>query len=45
MKLVIQRVTRACVRVEGDIVGEIGKGLCVLAGINRYDTVTGYQLY
>jgi len=38
MKLVIQRVTRACVRVEGEVKGDISKGLCVLAGINRYDT-------
>ena len=38
MKLVVQRVTRACVRVEGEVKGNISKGLCVLAGINRYDT-------
>lgn len=38
MKLVIQRVTRACVRVEGETRGEIGRGLCVLVGIHRTDT-------
>ena len=38
MKLVVQRVNHACVRVNGEIVGKIGKGLCVLAGVNRYDT-------
>lgn len=32
MRTVIQRVSRACVRVEGRIVGEIGTGLLVLAG-------------
>ena len=32
MRVVIQRVSRACVRVEGRIVGEIGTGLLVLAG-------------
>ncbi|MBK5097247.1 MAG: D-tyrosyl-tRNA(Tyr) deacylase [Gemmatimonadetes bacterium] len=32
MRVVIQRVSRACVRVEGRAVGEIGIGLLVLAG-------------
>jgi len=32
MRVVIQRVSRACVRVEGQAVGEIGIGLLVLAG-------------
>merc|ERR1711937_228339 len=34
----IQRVSRACVRVEGEVRGEISKGLCVLVGIHRSDT-------
>jgi D-tyrosyl-tRNA(Tyr) deacylase len=38
MKAVLQRVTRASVRVEGDIVGEIGRGLCVLLGVARTDS-------
>ena len=38
MKFVIQRVTRGCVRVEGQIVGQIGKGLMVLVGLNHHDT-------
>jgi D-aminoacyl-tRNA deacylase len=33
MKAVVQRVTRACVRVEDEIAGEIGAGLCVLLGV------------
>jgi D-tyrosyl-tRNA(Tyr) deacylase len=37
MKAVLQRVTRASVRVEGEIVGEIGRGLCVLLGVARTD--------
>ena len=38
MRLVIQRVERACVRVDGEIVGEIGGGLLVLAGIGAEDS-------
>jgi D-tyrosyl-tRNA(Tyr) deacylase len=37
MRLVIQRVSSASVRVEGEIVGAIGRGLLVLAGIERGD--------
>jgi len=38
MRLVVQRVTRAAVRVAGEIVGEIGPGALVLAGIGATDT-------
>ena len=38
MKAVIQRVTRAAVRVDGQTVGEIGRGLLVLLGIGKSDT-------
>jgi D-aminoacyl-tRNA deacylase len=38
MRLVVQRVTRAAVRVDGDVVGEIGPGALVLAGIAQGDT-------
>jgi D-tyrosyl-tRNA(Tyr) deacylase len=37
MKAVVQRVTRACVRVEGEVVGEIGPGMLVLLGVLRGD--------
>ncbi|HJR08363.1 MAG TPA: D-aminoacyl-tRNA deacylase [Pyrinomonadaceae bacterium] len=37
MRAVLQRVTRASVRVEGATVGEIGAGLVVLLGIARDD--------
>ena len=37
MRLVVQRVTRAAVRVEGAVVGEIGRGGVVLAGIGHDD--------
>jgi D-tyrosyl-tRNA(Tyr) deacylase len=35
MKAVVQRVARASVRVEGEVAGEIGAGLCVLLGVAR----------
>ena len=38
MRAVVQRVTRASVTVDGEVVGEIGKGLVVLVGIARDDT-------
>ena len=37
MRAVLQRVTRACVRVVGESVGEIGPGLVVLLGVARDD--------
>ena len=39
MKAVVQRVTRASVRVEGEVVGEIEKGLVVLLGVANDDTL------
>jgi D-tyrosyl-tRNA(Tyr) deacylase len=38
MRAIVQRVTRAAVRVEGKTVGEIGPGLMVLVGIAGTDT-------
>jgi D-tyrosyl-tRNA(Tyr) deacylase len=38
MRAVLQRVTRASVRVEGETVGEIAAGALVLLGIARDDT-------
>jgi D-aminoacyl-tRNA deacylase len=38
MRLVVQRVTEARVRIEGVVVGEIGRGALVLAGIGRSDS-------
>ena len=37
MKGVIQRVSRAEVRVQGEVVGRIGRGLLVLIGIEKGD--------
>lgn len=38
MRLVVQRVTRASVRTGDDLLGEIGSGAMVLAGIGADDT-------
>jgi D-tyrosyl-tRNA(Tyr) deacylase len=40
MKAVCQRVSTARVRVGGEVVGEIGAGLCILLGIARDDAQT-----
>jgi D-tyrosyl-tRNA(Tyr) deacylase len=37
LRTVVQRVAEARVRVEGEVVGEIGPGLCVLLGVARDD--------
>ena len=37
MRVVVQRVSEARVRVGGELVGEIGPGLCVLIGVSRED--------
>jgi D-tyrosyl-tRNA(Tyr) deacylase len=38
VRAVCQRVSEARVRVAGDVVGEIGAGLCVLLGVARGDS-------
>ena len=40
MRVVVQRVSRAKVTVEGRISGEIGAGLMVLLGVGREDSAT-----
>ena len=37
MRIVVQRVTRASVRVSGETVAEIGRGLVLLVGVERGD--------
>jgi D-aminoacyl-tRNA deacylase len=39
MKLVVQRVKAASVKVDGKTVGDIGSGLLVLVGVSHGDTV------
>ena len=38
MRFVIQRVTEASVMVDGQVLGEIGKGFLVLIGVGKDDT-------
>ncbi len=38
MRLVIQRVKQATVSIDGQIVGQCGHGLCILAGVRVGDT-------
>jgi D-tyrosyl-tRNA(Tyr) deacylase len=39
MKTVIQRVSRAEVRVDGEVVGKIGQGVVALVGVERGDGI------
>jgi D-tyrosyl-tRNA(Tyr) deacylase len=43
MKVVIQRVTSASVRVDGEVIGEIGRGLVVFLGIAQGDTAVDIE--
>ncbi|MBO7472893.1 MAG: D-tyrosyl-tRNA(Tyr) deacylase [Ruminococcus sp.] len=38
MRIVLQRVTSASVKVNGEVTGEIGKGFLLLFGVGRDDT-------
>lgn len=38
MKTVVQRVSRAEVRVDGQVVGRVGRGLLLLVGVERGDS-------
>ncbi|MBQ3426326.1 MAG: D-tyrosyl-tRNA(Tyr) deacylase [Clostridia bacterium] len=40
MRAVVQRVTRASVKVDGETVGEIGNGLLIFLGVGEGDTET-----
>jgi D-aminoacyl-tRNA deacylase len=40
VRAVVQRVSWARVVVDGEVVGEVGRGLCVLLGVARTDGVT-----
>jgi D-aminoacyl-tRNA deacylase len=40
VRCLVQRVARASVIVDGEVVGAIGRGLCVLAGVTHTDSGT-----
>ena len=44
MRAVVQRVSRAAVRVDGAVVGAIGRGLLVLLGVGREDAADDADL-
>ena len=44
MRAVVQRAALASVRVEGRVVGQIGRGLLVLLGVGRGDALTDAEL-
>lgn len=43
MRIVVQRVSEASVKVNSEIVGEIRKGIMVLVGLEESDTKTDYE--
>ncbi len=43
MRVLIQRVSRASVRVDGDVVGSVGRGFLVLVGVTHGDTAEAAQ--
>jgi len=38
MRVVLQRVSKAAVRIDGRVVGSIGTGFCLLVGFTHSDT-------
>ena len=40
MRVILQRVTQSSVRVDGQIIGSINRGLNLLVGISKTDTLT-----
>ena len=38
MRVVLQRVSRASVTIDGRLVGSVGRGFCLLVGLTHHDT-------
>lgn len=38
MRILLQRVSRAAVTVDGEVIGQIGQGFCLLVGVTHGDT-------
>lgn len=45
MRIVLQRVNHASVKVDGEIIGKIGKGYLLLLGVGHEDTEADLQKY
>jgi D-tyrosyl-tRNA(Tyr) deacylase len=45
MRALLQRVSHASVQVEGELVGEIGRGLLVLLGLRMLDKLLAYRVF
>ena len=43
MRLILQRVSRAAVRIDQQVIGEVGRGYCILVGLTHTDTLAEVQ--
>jgi D-tyrosyl-tRNA(Tyr) deacylase len=43
MRLILQRVSRAAVRIDRQVIGEVGRGYCILVGLTHTDTPAEVQ--
>ena len=43
MRLILQRVSRAAVRIDQQVLGEVGRGYCILVGLTHSDTPAEVQ--
>ena len=43
MRLILQRVSRAAVRIDQQVIGDVGRGYCILVGLTHSDTPAEVQ--